>query len=65
MNKYENICRNCHFPYPDKGRALDGRRAYRCSNYGTEWTNGLQGGERKYSHQRNGNQFADSGASRK
>ena len=54
------ICGHCNQPRPKKGRAFDGRRAYRCANCGNTWTNGLQGRERKYSPQREGYQFADS-----
>ena len=53
-------CENCKHPQPDKGRAFDGRRVYRCSKCGRIWTNGMQGRERRFSQQREGNQFADS-----
>lgn len=53
-------CANCQTPNPDKGRAFDGRRAYRCKNCKTIWTEGLQGRERTHSEQREGYQFADS-----
>jgi len=46
----------------DKGRAFDGRRAYRCRSCGGVHTNGMQGRERQYSRQRPGYQFADTGA---
>ena len=44
----------------DKGRAFDGRRAYRCNSCLNIWTNGLQGRQRTYSAQREGYQFKDS-----
>lgn len=53
-------CDKCHHPKPDKGRAFDGRRAYRCSNCGNCWTNGMQGRSKRYSNQREGHQFANS-----
>ena len=46
----------------DKGRAVDGRRAYRCRVCGATWTEGLQGRKRRWSPQRDGNQFHDTGA---
>lgn len=49
----------------EKGRAMDGRRAYRCRLCGATWTNGLQGRTRRYSPQRTGYQFADTGAARR
>ena len=52
-------CANCRHTGVDKGRAMDGRRAYRCQRCGNVWTEGLQGRERKYSPQRDGYQFAD------
>ena len=59
--KFPNlICGHCRQPGPKKGRAFDGRRAYRCGNCGNTWTDGLQGRERNYSPQREGYQFADS-----
>lgn len=69
MNKTENkevaihvvrCCAVCKTPKPDKGRAMDGRRAYRCKNCGNVWTEGMQGREKKYSEQRDSYQFADS-----
>ena len=48
----------------DKGRALDGRRAYRCCNCRRIWTYGLNGRKRQYSHQRDGYQFHNTGASK-
>ena len=53
-------CAICKQGNPDKGRAFDGRRAYRCKQCGNVWTEGLQGRKRKYSEQRHGYQFADS-----
>lgn len=53
-------CAVCQTPKPDKGRAMDGRRAYRCTSCGNVWTEGMQGRKKKYSKQRDGNQFADS-----
>ena len=41
---------------------MDGRRAYRCTCCGNIWTEGLQGRQRKYSEQRPGYQFKDTGA---
>lgn len=35
-------CPICKHPGYDKGRAFDGRRAYRCHNCGNVWTEGLQ-----------------------
>ena len=53
-------CASCQTDNPDKGRAWDGRRAYRCKCCGKVWTEGMQGREKKYSKQRHGYQFADS-----
>ena len=53
-------CHKCSSSDLDKGRAFDGRRAYRCKQCGNVWTNGLQGRKRQYSQQREGYQFADS-----
>lgn len=53
-------CPVCHRDKPDKGRAFDGRRAYRCRGCGNVWTFGMQGREKKYSPQRESFQFADS-----
>ena len=55
-------CDRCKQPNPDKGRAFDGRRAYRCVQCGHEWTEGLQGRLKKYSKQRQGFQFHNTGA---
>ena len=46
----------------DRGRAMDGRRAYRCQMCGGTWTQGMQGRQRQYSVQRPGYQFANTGA---
>lgn len=56
------VCDNCKHPTPDKGRAFDGRRAYRCPRCGNIWTWGLQGREPRYSPQRHGYQFSNTGA---
>lgn len=53
------ICPKCNHKGIDKGRAFDGRRAYRCRQCGYDWTNGLQGRKKQYSNQRMSNQFAD------
>ncbi|MDD5589154.1 MAG: hypothetical protein PHP92_03820 [Candidatus Nanoarchaeia archaeon] len=54
-------CPNCKkLNKVDKGRAMDGRRAYRCKICGKVWTEGLQNRKQKYSSQREGYQFADS-----
>lgn len=65
MNLYVRTCGFCKSPNPDKGRAFDGRRAYRCKNCGNEWTEGLQGRSQRFSMQRFGNQFHDTGACRR
>jgi transposase-like protein len=57
-------CSVCQGTDLDKGRAADGRRAYRCQRCGATWTDGLQGRKPRYSHQRQGDQFANTGASR-
>lgn len=46
----------------DFGRAFDGRRAYRCKVCGNIWTDGMQGRQARYSPQRQGHQFKDTGA---
>jgi len=56
------VCGKCNFTGIDKGRAFDGRRAYRCQRCGSIWTQGMQGRKRTYSKQRMTDQFADSGA---
>jgi transposase-like protein len=58
-------CPICHSTSLDRGRAADGRRAYRCRACGHAWTEGMQGRERRYSEQRPGDQFADTGAARR
>lgn len=58
-----NPCHKCGHTKPDKGRAFDGRRVYRCPQCGTSWSEGMQGREKQYSPQRPGNQFFDTGAS--
>lgn len=56
----ERICPVCKTPKPDKGRAFDGRRAYRCiSSCKNIWTEGMQNRIKKYSKQRVGYQFKD------
>lgn len=55
----KNIC-SCGSIYFDKGRAFDGRRAYRCKGCGKIHTCGMQGRTQKYSNQRFGYQFHDS-----
>ena len=55
-------CKICRSFYPDKGRAIDGRRVYRCAGCGNEWSEGLQGRKKRYSIQRMGNQFFNTGA---
>ena len=47
----------------DVGRAVDGRRAYRCKSCDNIHTSGMQGRQRRYSDQRNTFQFKDTGAS--
>jgi len=44
----------------DKGRAMDGRRAYRCKQCGSIHTSGMQERKQMYSTQRESYQFADS-----
>lgn len=53
------IC-SCGCTQFDKGRAFDGRRAYRCKQCRRIHTCGLQGRKRKYSAQRDSYQFFDS-----
>jgi len=57
--KNKIVC-SCLHTGIDKGRAFDGRRAYRCQKCGNVWTDGIQGREKKYSPQRMSYQFADS-----
>jgi len=55
------ICSNCKQKGNIlKGRAFDGRRAYRCNHCGHVWTNGLNGRKKTYSNQRESYQFSDS-----
>lgn len=61
--KNKRVCIICKVSNPDKGRAFDGRRAYRCKCCGNTWTEGMQGRTRRYSKQRMGDQFHDTGAS--
>ena len=59
-------CKNRRHPH-DKGRAADGRRAYRCRICGAQWTCGNQGRRRRYNVQRSwfaGYQFKDTGAAK-
>lgn len=44
-------CRKCFCTNIDKGRAFDGRRAYRCNSCNYIWTEGMQGRQHKYSKQ--------------
>jgi len=53
-------CSSCLTPNPDKGRAFDGRRAYRCKCCSNVWSEGMQGRKKTFSIQRYGFQFADS-----
>ena len=55
-------CSNCNHSGVDKGRGFDSRRAYRCQNCGNTWAEGMQGKVKSYSKQRQGYQFADTGA---
>jgi len=57
MNKIQCSCGHTGI---DKGRAFDGRRAYRCQECLTIWTNGLQNRSKKFSKQRIGYQFYNS-----
>ena len=52
-------CPVCHHAGVDKGRAWDGRRAYRCQRCGETWTEGMQGRARRFSAQRKRYQFHD------
>lgn len=54
-------CPKCRHPKPDKGRAVDNRRAYRCTRCGNVWTEGMQGRRKRYAEQRQGYQFRDGG----
>lgn len=53
-------CPRCRKTNIKKGRAMDGRRAYLCSDCNNIWTAGMQGRAKKYSSQRIGFQFAES-----
>lgn len=57
-------CPRCFSSNISKGRAMDGRRAYRCKACGNIWTDGLRGKVKQYSSQRPGYQFSDTGAAR-
>jgi hypothetical protein len=50
--KWKKICTMCRACILDKGRAIDGRRAYHCKNTGNIWTEGKQGKKSSYSEQR-------------
>lgn len=52
-------CPHCSKTKYDKGRARDGRRAYRCIFCDHIWTEGLQGRKKRYNIQRQGTQFRD------
>lgn len=58
INLKYRFCSYCFTPHPEKGRAFDGRRAYKCKQCGNIWTEGLQGRKKQYSSQRYGYQFA-------
>ena len=53
-------CPSCGHRGLDRGRAFDGRRAYRCKRCGKQWTCGLQGRTKQYK-QTVGMQFYDTG----
>lgn len=56
-------CPGCHvIGKVDRGRACDGRRAYRCKLCGAIWTSGTNGRKWQHSSQRESYQFADTGA---
>lgn len=55
-------CSRCFCVRIDKGRAPDGRRAYRCQQCRYIWTRGLQGKKPQFSLQRPGYQFNTTGA---
>lgn len=50
-------CPRCNHPKPERGRAFDGRRAYRCPRCDNQWTMGLQGRQQKFNPQVDTNQF--------
>jgi len=59
-------CPSCKYRGFDKGRAFDRRRAYRCQKCGVIWSEGWQGiKSQRFSIQRLGYQFADTGAGKK
>lgn len=58
-------CSNCKHYGIDKGRAFDGRRAYRCQKCGYIWTEGMQNRKKQYSTQRSGYQFKDTNSKNK
>lgn len=62
LRRMVRCCAVCGGGGIDKGRAFDGRRAYRCQNCLVVWTEGLNGRARKYSPQRPSYQFKDTGA---
>ena len=65
MNREWESTRRCSFCRGwnlDKGRATDGRRCYRCRKCGHQWSWGSQGRAPRYSVQRWGFQFHDTGA---
>lgn len=55
----KRICKACGHSGIERGRATDGRRAYRCQRCGNIWTEGLQGRRPRWSPQRIGAQFAN------
>ena len=63
MKRNRRTCPQCRAVDFDKGRAADGRRAYRCQTCRCVWTEGLQGKTPSYSALWLGYQFSDSGAS--
>lgn len=52
-------CLICYNSDIEKGRAMDGRRAYRCNQCKAIWTAGRQKRKLRYSNQRQGFQFRD------
>ena len=55
-------CAACGHHGLELGRAMDGRRAYRCRACGDIWTDGTHGRKPRYSDQRLSDQFHDTGA---
>ena len=53
------VCPNCRHTDISKGRAWDGRRAYRCNSCKHLWTDGMQGRKKKYNNQQYGYQFSN------